>query len=362
MQRLEYRVTFTTPAFLGNADRQGQWRTPPFKALLRQWWRVVYAPKVGFDVDTLRREEGRLFGVAVDGGESRQSKVRLRLSGGWGRGDYSQIEDSGRICHPEVEKGGPPCAVGAGRKIEANLYLGYGPIGVKGLSRPPAISPTAAKANTLAVAGPKQDMQPLMQAIALAEWFGTIGSRSRNGWGAVEFDAIGETPSIARLSAVGLADVERPLAQCLQLDWPHAVGVDGNGPLVWLTQQLGSWREVMKELARIKIAFRTQPALSLAGIAPGKFAARHLLAYPVTHHPVDASGWGNQGRLGNQLRFKVMKKDGQWTGVLVHLPCRLPTEMIAALPPHLQSNLDAVALETWQAVHRVLDKNAVRLI
>ena len=61
----------------------------------------------------------------------------------------------------------------------------------------------------------------------------------------------------------------------------------------------------MKELARIKIAFRTQPALSLEGVPKGTFAKRHLLAYPVTQHAVSSSGWGNQGRLANQLRFKV---------------------------------------------------------
>lgn len=39
MKKLEYQVSFTTPAFLGNAEQQAQWRTPPFKALIRQWWR-----------------------------------------------------------------------------------------------------------------------------------------------------------------------------------------------------------------------------------------------------------------------------------------------------------------------------------
>jgi hypothetical protein len=31
MKKLEYTVSFTTPAFLGNAEQQTQWRTPPFK-------------------------------------------------------------------------------------------------------------------------------------------------------------------------------------------------------------------------------------------------------------------------------------------------------------------------------------------
>jgi len=41
MKVLRYKVEFLCPAFLGNAEQNGQWRTPPFKALLRQWWRVV---------------------------------------------------------------------------------------------------------------------------------------------------------------------------------------------------------------------------------------------------------------------------------------------------------------------------------
>lgn len=30
MKTLEYRVSFATPAFLGNAEQAGQWRTSPF--------------------------------------------------------------------------------------------------------------------------------------------------------------------------------------------------------------------------------------------------------------------------------------------------------------------------------------------
>lgn len=37
MKRLEYKVSFTTPAFLGNAEQAGQWRTPPFKEVTWLW-------------------------------------------------------------------------------------------------------------------------------------------------------------------------------------------------------------------------------------------------------------------------------------------------------------------------------------
>ena len=90
MQQMKYEVRFLTPAFLGNAEQSGQWRTPPFKALLRQWWRVAYAAKKEFRVDVrqMRRDEGLLFGNAWLSHEENgrtvkdfcKSLVRMRLN------------------------------------------------------------------------------------------------------------------------------------------------------------------------------------------------------------------------------------------------------------------------------------------
>ena len=84
-----YQLSFTTPAFLGNARQDAQWRTPPIKALLRQWWRVAWAAERKFagSVEDMRREEGLLFGNAwlshLKHGkpihDHCQSRVRLRL-------------------------------------------------------------------------------------------------------------------------------------------------------------------------------------------------------------------------------------------------------------------------------------------
>ena len=94
MKTWTFQLRFLNPAFLGNADQTGQWRTPPIKALLRQWWRVAYAAEAGFavDVGAMRDDEGRLFGTAADAGHSNQSRLRIRL-GGWERG---QVEVMGR--------------------------------------------------------------------------------------------------------------------------------------------------------------------------------------------------------------------------------------------------------------------------
>ncbi len=105
MTKLEYTVSFATPAFLGNADQQAQWRTPPFKAMIRQWWRVVKAPHFSYDVIELRKEEARLFGSASDTESSRSGKSRIavRLSS-WRHGVMDQWQSTERVHHPEVSR------------------------------------------------------------------------------------------------------------------------------------------------------------------------------------------------------------------------------------------------------------------
>ena len=90
MRELTYQVSFNTPAFLGNAEQQAQWRTPPFKALLRQWWRVVKAPDVGYDHRKLLALENELFGSAGDDSGGGRSKVQLRLSR-WDAGTLTEL-------------------------------------------------------------------------------------------------------------------------------------------------------------------------------------------------------------------------------------------------------------------------------
>jgi len=361
VQRLEYQVRFVTPAFLGNAYQGAQWRTPPFKALLRQWWRIVHAPKVNFSVDPLWRDEGQLFGVAADGMGSRRSLVGLRLSE-WSNGTIDQWQPDDRLTHPEVtSRKGEPMQIGA------QLYLGYGPLTfgetqrrdqrgqvIKGtvLSSDPKRSAVAdSDIRTLTISAPESHLNEITRAMALADWFGGLGSRSRNGWGSLEITAK-PAPRIPDLTVDKLSGVLRPLEECLGVDWPHAIGSTNRGPLVWSTKPQQSWSGALKELARIKIAFRT--GLSFDNVRAGEFGNRHFLGYPVTNHMVEA--WGNQGRLANQILFKVRRSGNKWVGVIVHLPCRLPADLV---PP--QHNIDNRARQTWESVHAVLDREATRI-
>ena len=377
MRELTYQVSFNTPAFLGNAEQQAQWRTPPFKALLRQWWRVVKAPQLDrpFNVDELRTAESLLFGAASDDGpeKSHRSLVRLRLTKdggggiGWEDGALKQWPvGGGTVIHPEVKF-----------PVGSDLYLGFGPIEYDKTSKSAKLAESKSsglkrtaiddKARaTLRLMFPAVHQTDLCAALQLAAWFGTVGSRSRNGWGALQLQLNSDcsnSPMPFTRSSIESLSVTRSLTSCLREDWPHAIGQDRDGPLVWRTRISGDWRQVMRELARIKIEFRTQPSLSLHGVAPGAFSARHLLAYPVTNHSVNGTDeWGGKGRLANQIRFKLLREGNQLFGVIVHLPCRLPTAMAAALPPQVRSGIDTLQLQVWQDVHAMLDQHATRLV
>jgi len=87
MKQWNLQVSFATPAFIGDAQQQGAWRTPPFKALLRAWWRIAAAKECGYAVDELRRRELALFGSAA-GETGGKSQVRLRL-GKWKDGGFN---------------------------------------------------------------------------------------------------------------------------------------------------------------------------------------------------------------------------------------------------------------------------------
>ncbi len=345
----QYTIRFTTPAFLGNAEQSGAWRTPPFKALIRQWWRVLAAKKHGYDHQELRKEEAKLFGNAWVEKAYCQSRIRLRLDS-WETGKLKiWPANDPRIEHPEVENR----HTGRIQQIGSQLYLGYGPLTFAGgttLKANAAIQEN--ESATLTLIMPKNDEPVITNVMQLIHWFGTLGGRSRNGWGSIQLEGDGIQPLDTTHSLI--QKIIRSLSECLQLDWPHALGCDEQGVLIWQTESFNNWRDAMKKLAQIKIAFRT----SLKFVKPkGQFEDRHLLAYPVTNHLVHK--WGNQARLANQLRFKVIKTANQYRGLIYHLPCTIPEPLRSSLQGNVRSEKEQCRI--WQAVHQILNQQAERI-
>lgn len=363
MKAFEYDLRFTTPAFLGNAEQSGQWRTPPIKALLRQWWRIVHAPKVGFEVARLRAEEGRLFGVASDARSgSQRSLVMLRLLDGWPVGRLT----NDNWPHREM----PKVSVGPGQ-VRADVYLGFGPVlpASKKLQRPSpmlgrsAIDPEK-QANRLRVgfdakATPEQ-IEEVREAIKLATWFGGVGSRSRNGWGSILFQGE-QIPRIPQRHE-DLAAMYQPLKRALRpdRDWPHAIGEDEGRPLVWIGARGGTamreWREAVHFLASVRRD--TRVSAKRFG-RHGDVSANQLIAFPVTN--ANNNAWGNDERLAGSLRFKVTRTGTGFVPIAVHLPCALPERLAKKLSTSDRRWVEQNQLAIWQAVHAKLDQLMIRL-
>lgn len=346
---LEYKMQFLCPAFLGNAEQAAQWRTPPIKALLRQWWRVAYAADRGFAVNLadMRREEGLLFGNAWLEDNFGKSWVRLRLDR-WDMGKLRKQDwqPLASVAHPEV-----PRAVGS------DLYLGYGPVTLPRGAHQPTLKANAAiqatESATLSLAVPEADAPLIERGLWLMDRYGALGGRSRNGWGSFSLLPLSAGKASPERSRGGWGEGElplRPWEDCLKFDWPHAIGKDGKGALVWQTEPFGDWKGQMKRLAEIKIELRTKFRFATGRNAPHP-ENRHWLSYPVTNHSV--APWGNNARLPNTLRFKLRHTgDGKMVGVIFHVP--------HSPPPEFQPNPQAIR-QVWSTVYGFLDEPAQQL-
>lgn len=373
MKKLTYEVRFVTPAFLGNAEQKGQWRTPPFKALLREWWRVVKAKDVGYDHNRLREEEGLLFGHAWlehEKGNAKkekwamQSRLRFRIDD-WRNGDLENRDWPGgklqKVTTTHDGKG----------QVRSDVYLGFGAVlppskkqgrsGVE-LQNPPAIR--AESTINLKVQWDSEtdvNENEVYDAMLLAHWFGAIGSRSRNGWGSMLFTGDGVSPALPKADDPVLEKVIQPLEECLSRSWPHAIGKDEDEkPLVWLTKTgLQTWHDAIDFLADIKVKIR-RVAKEFHDSGVGGI---HLLGYPAGEKWVVAN-WEKKGtneqqqRLACQLHFKVFEeRANSLRAVIVHLPSSIPDDLLNKLTPVQKNWFAANQMLVWQAIHKSLDNN-----
>ena len=343
MQIRQFQIRFNTPAFLGDAVQSGRWRTPPFKAQLRQWWRVAYAAQQKFAVNfrEMRDIEGHVFGHAWLEGDrdddnnkvaARKSLLRIRLSR-WDEGHLKSWQPASKVSHQEVGM------------VDSQLYMGYGPVVLPRGSREPALKANAAiqaeEKSQFALALPDDHAILLDQALQLMNLYGTVGGRSRNGWGSYSLQPVNVTETMAFMPP------SQALEKCLGIDWPHALGADSLGMLIWQTMPHKDWTGLMRTLAEVKISLRTQPAFTFPHAQPdGQVHDRHWLSYPITRH--DVNDWRRKNlRLPNQLRFKARPTaDGQLVGVIFHMPHKPPAEFGSSL-----KTLERI----WQQVHSHLD-------
>lgn len=325
------RVRFLTPAFLGDADQNGRWRTPPFKHLLREWWRIAYfaSHADNFSLEAMRREEGLLFGhawldddtVQVHGRarkvQARRSRVRIRL----------ETETEERAWNKGRQSGVKPLSTGGDTS-----YAWFGLVDARSKQDlRTGIRPGEAEGRrVLKLAWPEREDNRMHAVLRLIRDFGQIGSRSRGGWGAVHLD------DIEPLESTQWQRFARPLEDCLATGWPASFAVDAGGLMFWNSRQtFEHWPELMDFVARrrkeIRKPLKMSPDMNLRAVL----------------------GSAKDGdRLANPLRWRpVLEADGTLRVQIFAMPWRVIDQVKSIRLS--ESNL-AVA---WQNVARTLDQH-----
>ena len=317
-ERIELDCEIITPMFLGGADQNAELRAASFKGLLRYWWRIAYGKQFS-SAAALYSAESSLFGSPDD--DSGKSKVTVEVI----PGDNLIISKSGfmnlgNVEHPEVDNG----------KVKPLNYLaGMGLI--KGAVQHSYFQPGGHFSLTVTA-----QIKNIEKLLPLFKAFCAAGGRSRNGWGSLK---ISSSEGIFNSSDM-LQTVVKPFDDAFNFDYPHCLGKDNKGLLLWKTEDTTKrWEECLQILADIYIKTR----LSLNIKNQGK-QDRHLLGYPVTHHSVQ--GWN---RHASALRLLARKTEsGSYYGYILHIPHRFSQEMWSELNPGEQKRI-------WSKVHAQLD-------
>ncbi|MBN1984602.1 MAG: hypothetical protein JW795_23955 [Chitinivibrionales bacterium] len=317
LEKLEIEVEFLTPCFLGGADQNTELRSAPFKSMLRQWWRISNGH---FDDKKLSENESKLFGSTQK--SANRSLITISLN----------AVTFGKPEIPKQEQLSILKVNGKSQSIKPLSYVGYGPISMDGKWKN-FIAPGSKL--RMEITAPKDSINDLKQVLHFAHYFGSLGSRSRNGWGA--FTLSSKDYDFLKPIKTKLISVEDIFKESLK-NYPWVLGKDGKGPLCWKIQNDTEWSSVMINMAQVYATLRYNNK------AMKDINARAILGYPLTNAEVRAEK-KDIDRIPKQLRMTVHKKNGKFIGVFIHFPYKLPCSMNCALSE----------INLWKAVYAHFD-------
>ena len=335
-EKITLDCTILTPMFLGDADQQAALSTAPIKAALRYWWRVsgVHNAK---NSEELFKKESCLFGSADE--KFGKSKVSVSVEGGVEVSE-KQFRSYHEINHPEVKyKRG---------KIPSLLYLAN--MGILNSSLQPKFKyiPTQ-QSFKIHLLFPENLNDHLLPTLHLFQNLGSLGARSRKGWGSVNI------PSESTNKKIPENIPTQPWENLFVQDYPHGIGKDEKGVLLWESKNTFSkWEEAMHILAESYVKLRTNDPFIFPRISPPhKFPQpRHLLGYPVgkTHRVKD---WPNSARSASELRFTLKPRENRLKIVIFHVPHLFDRSMIKTRPLSLKEE----QIKIWKQVHNYFDQS-----
>lgn len=189
MKKIDLTYRVTTPAFIGNAEQQAEFRLASFKGLLRFWWRTLQWGRFT-NSQALKTEEDLIFGSSDQ--NVGRSKVRLRLLNPQqmprptGAGDVLWKDD--------------PATSSEGNKQRSGAwYLGYGCVNAfyiranaekkrpekkAGQLERPCLMPFTFKVE-VRITCDEEKSKTVEHSLAMLGSLGGIGAKSRKGYGSL---------------------------------------------------------------------------------------------------------------------------------------------------------------------------------
>ncbi len=161
MNKFTIDFEIVTPTFMAGANQKAaEFRLPSFKGLLRFWWRAIAFPNLQ-SIQKMKKEEGEIFGSTDNA-----SKIILNME------SYRDVKKPVQF----KNKGGL-------------TYLGYGVVDYRGNPTRRFIFPASTGRISILCHGIKDNKQleRLKNALVAFALFGNMGSKSRKGYGSINF-------------------------------------------------------------------------------------------------------------------------------------------------------------------------------
>ncbi len=261
MQSITFECEVITPMFLAGADGvTPELRPPSIKGALRFWWRAMHGH---LSLEELKKQEEEIFGGAA-GETGKKSSIRIRV-------------ESGNL---EI------------KRLTRENYLNYG-MKDRGYFEEGSNFKTIFQIRHEKVDFEKKILEDIKDSFSLLCYFGGIGSKSRNGYGAFHSNNLVPFEEICKKSFLN-----NQLSKYTSLS---------KETLIYLTNVKSTDSQVI--LSELEVLYKTESRSKILS----KF--RHFIGAPFKNIKFPA-------RHGKLFLMSVMKesKSDEYMGVIIYLP------------------------------------------
>ncbi len=258
MKHRTFQLETTTPLFSSGAEQsEFELRPPSFKGLLRFWWRAYFWGQHPGDASPkkiqqqMKEREGELFGTASDNG--RKSRFSLRLSG-----QQELHGTTGPFPKRLVKASSSPKSF----RINILEYLAYGTYeyqrGKGNVFTHPYLPVHSEFSMKFSFAGNPSETheRQLLTALYLLSAFGSMGAKSRNGFGSFQIKTLTERPDLLKQFSLAAPFPSREfLDQHIHNhkvpETPNFTALSKQMKIFALKKACSSWDECLAELGEL---------------------------------------------------------------------------------------------------------------